>query len=151
MSANTWKSYFEELESNELGNSFLDSIAKATKMDDDKSEKEIISNICEDCDSIIHTASPILKKVKLYHSFANLGGTRVKPNNKIVALDGFGCQATAVRFEIDSVIKKLDFKVPSNTTLKAISDSSSVTSPWGHGLSWLSSKSTMYDICSCTC
>ena len=75
---------------------------------------------------IIVTASPVPKKVKIFHSFKNLGGTRIKPTNKIVALDGLGCSATPTLFITDSLKKEIKFKTPLYTTLKAITESDSV-------------------------
>ena len=123
MTSNTWSNYFKELKSQEEGDKALEAFQNATTFNSD-----IICAITEDENSIILSASSIPNKIKLYHSFHNLGGTRVKPNNKIVALDGFGCLATPTLFDSDSLKKIVKFKTPSYTTLKAITETTSVSS-----------------------
>lgn len=124
--ANSWLNYFVDLDDNE-GNKNLKAFQLATDSSGDFNSK-ILNLMGEDVNAIILSASHSFPKVKIYHSAQNLGGTRSKPDNKMVALDGVGCNATPVVFSIDSLKTKVNFKTPSLTTLKSLTDADSVNS-----------------------
>ena len=60
-----------------------------------------------------------IRKMKLYHSFANLGGTFHNPNNKIVALDGFGATATPIIIQPNDLESNFEVVAPN---FEALSD-----------------------------
>ena len=126
MSENSWLKYFAELSSNEAANKNLKAFKDATVGSDELSKK-ILFSLTEDVNVVVLSAAASKNKVKLYHSFENLGGTRVNSKNKVVALDGFGVRATPVTFVEDSLKSVVDFKVPSSTNLKALTNKEDVS------------------------
>ena len=125
--ANTWKAHYKALSSNNRADRNLSGFEKATLIHNTENfEQKLIREVTEDPDSIILAISPILNKVKLYHSFTNLGGTRVNPDQKIVGLEGFGPVATPVIFDTDSITGKVNVRTPPYNTLKYISDPENV-------------------------
>ena len=125
--ANTWKAYFNAMPTNAEANKNLSSFAKATKPSSATTFKsEIIQNLVEDTDAMILAIAPVTKKLKLYHSFTNLGGTRVKPDDKIIGLEGFGPTATPLLFKLDCLTNLLSIQTPTFTTLKSITDTKDV-------------------------
>ena len=126
--ANTWKKHFAELISNLEANSNLEGYSKSlafesvsTDNEKERFKKEALTQLTEDEDTIFLGISPVTKKIKLFHSVTNLGGTRVRKENKIVALEGFGPTATPVLLDEGGILSPLEVKVPTYSHLKAIS------------------------------
>ena len=78
--------------------------------------------------------SPISGKVKIYHNFANLGGTRTRTDSKIVVLEGLGPNATPLFFPAEGLSDMSDYKYPSSTSLMDITsaDDFSALPPYGN-------------------
>ena len=97
-------------------------------------EVEAIRAFTEDEDLMIMVIAQVTRKIKILHSAKNLGGTRLKPTNKIVALDGFNEQATPIMLSDKSIAKKLTVRTPSLTRLRTfetkdqLSESTIITS-----------------------
>ena len=125
--ANTWKAYFNAITTNAEANKHLSSFASATQPSSSSAfESEVIRNLVEDKDAMILAVAPVTKKLKVYHSFENLGGIRVKPEDKIVGLEGFGPSATPLLFKTDCIKTSLSIRSPTFTSLKTISDAKDV-------------------------
>ena len=116
--ANTWNLYFEQLETNDVSNSSLELFATATIVHDDFQAMEAIRSLTEDDDVVIMTVAPVTKNIKFFHSPSNLGGTRVRPENKIVAMDGFGTTARPVQLDEACLTATVDLRTPSGNSLK---------------------------------
>ena len=131
--SNTWKKHFQQLRSNKEADKKLQSYSSALAFDtlSGTSEEELFRNdvlkqLTEDQDTIILGVSQVSNKMKLFHSFSNLGGTRIREENKLVALEGFGPTATAVLLNESDINSPQTIKVPSYTQLKSCSDPSTV-------------------------
>ena len=82
---NTWKMLFMGLESNVEIDKNLNVLATATMIDDSSIEAEMLRTLTEDPESILMTVAPVTGKMKFIYNTANLGGTRIRPKNKLVA------------------------------------------------------------------
>ena len=117
---NSWKAFFDNLSSNDETDKNLNILANATLVDDSTSSGEILRTLTEDNESIIMIVTPITKKIKFIHNASNLGGTRRRPNNKIVALDGFEDMAMPIIIGTDSITTTIQIRTPTFTTLSAL-------------------------------
>ena len=126
-----WKNYFEKLDTNEVSNSNLHVFAKATAVHEDFQPSDSIKSLTEDEDIIIMTIAPVTKNVKFLHSPTNLGGTRIRPTNKLVALDGFGINATSVLIDETCATNTVDLRTPSGTNLKNMRATQDITNSVG--------------------
>ena len=117
----TWQLYFENLETNEVSNSNLALFANATVVNEDFQGSDAIRCLTEDEDVVIMTVAPVTKNIKILHSPANLGGTRVRPDNKLVAMDGFGSTSTPVLLDESGMTSFVDLRTPSINNLTNLS------------------------------
>ena len=108
------------LDTNEISNKNLNVFARATTVTDEFDQSETIRSLTEDEDVIIMTVAPVTRKIKFLHSPCNLGGTRVRPDNKIVALDGFDDKATPVLIDEACLTTPVELRTPSVANLHAI-------------------------------
>ena len=126
---NSWKNYFQTLpQTNDLNKNILE-LSQATLLNDDCTPESMITSLTEDVDSVIMIIAPITLKVKLLHSTSNLGGTRLRPTNKIVALDGFDCSAIPVIIHTADLTQELSIQTPSYTRMKEMSTTEEVMNP----------------------
>ena len=128
MNSNTWKHYYQSLATNEDGNKNLTAFAKDT----DSAEltdfpTEILRHFHSDPNTVIMGRSNICTDIVFYHSIRNLGGSRARPDNKIVGLTGSGPEAFPLQFSEASITKEIKVNCPSIATLKGISDKAAVT------------------------
>ena len=98
----------------------------STDREKERFKKVALTQLTEDEDAIILGISPVTKNIKLFHSLTNLGGTRVRKDNKIVALEGFGPTATSILLNEDEILSPLEVKVPTYSQLKSVSRSRQV-------------------------
>ena len=128
----SWKLYFSNLETNETSNRNLNVFSKATHITDDSTPTSIINALTDDIDIIIMIVAPVTRKIKLLHSPDNLGGTRIKPDNKFVALDGFTANATPIIIDESCITNTVELRTPAYTRMKTwqnIEDVTSSTAP----------------------
>ena len=129
----SWKEYFKTLDTNDTSNKNIDIFNNATSITDDSTEDTMIKSLTEDIDVTILTVAPVTGKIKVLHSPKNLGGTRIKPGNKIVALDGFDVTSTPVILDTTCVTSKVELRTPAISrmrnydTIENIQSSSSPT------------------------
>ena len=64
------------------------------------------------------TVAPVTNKIKILHSPDNLGGTRIKPNNKFVALDGFNEISTPILLDEKCITSIVELRTPAFTKMK---------------------------------
>ena len=114
----TWSHYFKNLESLEETNKRMSVLSSASLYSEETDKIEAIRAFTEDEDLMIMVIAQVTNKVKILHSLKNLGGTRRKPTNKIVALDGFAEQAIPIMLSDESIAKKLTVRTPSLTRLR---------------------------------
>ena len=116
----SWKIYYDQLESNDEWNKEISTLAGATEVSEETSATEILQALTDDEDMIVMIVAPITNKIKLLHSLKNLGGTRLRPQDKIVGLDGFDGQATPVLIDTSSATTSVQLRVPAFTRIKAL-------------------------------
>ena len=133
--SNTWKQYFWELETNSNVNKNLEVCFSVTDAEKNGFEDNFIESTKEAKGAIDITIAPVTKKITLYHSFINLGGARLRPANKSIALSGFGLDAIGMSFNTSSFLDIIDLKTLSYTTLSLISDSKVIEKREEQGLS----------------
>ena len=97
MLANSWKAYFARMYKNNVSDRRLAMFQKALGIE--LTLQQRMDRLVKNNDYVVMSVSPMqistrVRKMKLSHSFANLGGTFHNPNNKIIALDGFGAAST---------------------------------------------------------
>ena len=114
----SWRHYFDSLESNEMTNRHISRLTSATTITDDTTDTLVIRTLTEDRDAVLMVVAPVTKEIKVLHSCENLGGKRTRPDNKIVALDGFDDKATPVVLSVDSTVTRNEFRTPSNSTFR---------------------------------
>ena len=120
---NTWRGFIledpEASQANARSNIFLVGTDQATT-----NEKKI-EELCQNPRTPIIALAPIAGKIKLYYAFKNLGGTRTRQQNKIVALEGVGPSATPLLFPENGLTKLCNVRIPLIANLKAAQDAES--------------------------
>uniref|UniRef100_A0A7S4IZS4 Uncharacterized protein n=1 Tax=Odontella aurita TaxID=265563 RepID=A0A7S4IZS4_9STRA len=122
--ANTWKQHFLDLPQNEDANRNAGAFSNATA--GSASNDERLKDFLEDPDAVTMAIAPITGKVKFLHSFKNLGGTRSRPADKIIALDGRGPTAQPVLIHKDVLLKTVQIEIPPLATLKTVANTTEV-------------------------
>jgi len=105
----SWKQHFSSLAVNDQGNQNLNEFSGA--FSSELSSEEKLRNLVEDMDSMFFAADGE-KKVQSYHSLKNLGGTRLRKENKVIALLGVGPVAVCVELSLESALKDCNLKTP---------------------------------------
>lgn len=126
--ANTWNSYYKDHPTNDEANAHLNNFRTCTEVEQDPNafHPKVITTLRADPDTIIMSKSPFTNKMKLFHSIKDLGGTRARASNKIVGMEGFGPQATAVAFDMNTISHSISIDVPSDDTLLGIDSNEKV-------------------------
>ena len=65
----------------------------------------------EEIDTVI-LAADANKKLALFQSPKNFGGTKTRPDDKVACLIGLGNKATPVIFDLESAFQSLRIRVP---------------------------------------
>ena len=119
--SNTWKHHVQALVTNEDTNKNLKVFVKDSSFTNKTDfPKEIIHKFTQDKYSIVLDRAPATNKLDIYHSIINLGGTRGRPDKKLVGLLGSGPESTAFVFDKFAVPNKLQFYCLLNNAIKAI-------------------------------
>jgi len=122
VNSNTWKNYYQNLVTNDDANRNLGAFQMCTTHTNPEFEKNLFLSLSEDPDTVIMAVAPITGNMKFYHSVSNLGGTRRRPENTIVGLEGFGPSATPVKFDMGMLKTVVDMKVPTDVDLLNCTD-----------------------------
>ena len=123
----SWKTYFDQLETNDVWNKSTSTLFGATETSDETSPEDILKTLTDDEDMVIMIVVPITNRIKLLHSIKNLGGTRLRPRDKIVGLDGFDGSATPVIIDGSSATRTLKIRVPAFNRIKAITSNEEIS------------------------
>ena len=105
----TWANWFINHPSNDAGNKNLP--AFSSTLDADFSNEAKLKDLVEEIDTVILAAN-VNKKLALFHSPKNFGGTRTRPDDKVACLIGLGNKATPVIFDLESAFQSLRIRVP---------------------------------------
>src|SRR6056300_1604850 len=92
--SNAWNKFYAQHPNSGGGDKNLKGFAGLTSKE--KSENERRNAVFEDEDAVGISVAPVTGRVRFLHSFADLGGTRSRPEHKFVALDGRGSSAQPV-------------------------------------------------------
>lgn len=104
-----WKLWYQNLASNEQGNKNIEAFTDSLSSDDTLVQK--VRTLTEDLDTVFLAASPE-RLINIFHSPKNLGGTRVRPTDKIVCLLGLGASATGVLLNQATALVDANIVVP---------------------------------------
>ena len=106
----TWKDYFTSLAANEMGNQNTAVYTTAWAMVVPPATK--LSTLTSDPDMILFAADTESTMITL-HSFTNLGGSLLRPSNKVVCLTGSGHAGVPLIVDDKSATGECTFKAPS--------------------------------------
>ena len=109
MPCNSWKQHYLSLASNKQGNQNISAFTEASLSS--ISKKDRLNNISEELDYVVLTGDGF-NKVQLLHSIKNVGGTRLRPENKILALIGQGPNSVPVIVDEESLLADVDICSP---------------------------------------
>jgi len=88
-----WTNWFTNHPSNDAGNRNLPAFSRT--LDANSSYEAKLKDLTEEIDTVI-LAADANKKLAVFHSPKNFGGTRTRPDNKVACLIGLGIKATPV-------------------------------------------------------
>ena len=88
-------------------------------LDSSALDEEVCRALSEDVKTPIIAVTPGLKRIKLYFHLCNLGGTRNRPENKIVGIEGLGVRAVPLNFNMDDLRQLSNFLRPKSADLIA--------------------------------
>ena len=105
----TWKDYFTSLAANEAGNQDTSVYTTAWAMVVPPATK--LSTLTSDPNMILFAADTDSTMITL-HSFTNLGGSLLRPSNKVVCLTGSGHAGVPLIVDDKSATEECTFKAP---------------------------------------
>ena len=112
MTSRSWENHLTNLHTNGDGNKNLMSYSNA--LSSGLTEEEKIRNLTENVNDVV-AGVDAENKIMLFHSCANLGGTRARAAHKIVALVGMDQLTYCVEIVISSALTDCNFDAPSLT------------------------------------
>lgn len=118
MQSTTWSQHFKSLPSNDQGNKDSASFSQATFSNLER--KERLRNLTESQEYVIATAEGT-KKVQLIHSPKNVGGTRIRPEHKVLGLIGTSDGSVGVIVDHESLTNECEIRTPKIEDIKACS------------------------------
>ena len=124
--SDSWLAHFHSLESNELGNKNMSSFTSATIATDTTTPDSIQQTLTEDIDVIFLMITPITRQIKLLHSPTIIGGTRLRAEKTLMALDGFGRSAQPVIIDSTSITTTISVKTPTASSLRQLTSIESI-------------------------
>lgn len=104
-----WTNWFVNHPSNDAGNRNLRAFSNT--LDADFSNDAKLKDLIEENDTVI-LAADANKKLAVFHSPKNFGGTRTRPDNKVACLIGLGNKATPVILDLESALQSVRIRVP---------------------------------------
>ena len=113
--AQNWGDFFSTLATNDDANNNLVEFSLALISSESRNTR--IKNITEE-NSVILTAGQN-GKFQLLHSLIDLGGTRSRRENKVIALIGMGPRAAPVLLDIDSALADCNITTPTLEEIKS--------------------------------
>jgi hypothetical protein len=104
-----WTNWFVNHPSNDAGNRNLRAFSNTLNADFSNDAK--LKDLIEENDTVI-LAADANKKLAVFHSPKNFGGTRTRPDNKVACLIGLGNKATPVILDLESALQSVRIRVP---------------------------------------
>ena len=105
----SWKQHFASLPENDDGDRNMMAFSVALAAGQTSSEK--LKQLVDEIESIILVANE-KNEITIIHSISNLGGTRSRPENKIVGLVGTGARATCVLLAWEKAVDDCNLITP---------------------------------------
>ena len=109
MTTATWLDWFINHTSNDAGNRNLQAFSDILSSESNGAEK--LRSLVEEIDTVILAANAN-NNIMIMHSPKNLGGTRSRPDNKVVCMLGMGPQAVSVQVDLNSALADCNIIVP---------------------------------------
>ena len=129
-----WIEWFSNHPHNEDGNRNM--AAFSSILESGLSEEEKLRSLVEEIDTVI-LAADANNKIMILHSPKNFGGTRSRPDNKVVCMLGLGAHATCVFIDLRSAFANCNIVVPAVTDLsdcETAQDVANIPAPEENGL-----------------
>jgi hypothetical protein len=105
-----WTNWFTNHPSNDAGNRNLQAFSDV--LSSGISTEAKLRDLVDEIDTVI-LAADANRNVMLFHSPKNFGGTRSRPENKVLCMIGFGARATCVLPALQSAFADVRIVVPS--------------------------------------
>ena len=105
----SWKQHFASLPGNDDGDRNMRAFSVALVAGQTPAKK--LKQLVDEVDSIILVADE-RNEISILHSISNLGGTRSRPENKIVALVGMGAHTTCVLLDWEKAVGDCQLVTP---------------------------------------
>jgi hypothetical protein len=110
----SWSTHFTTFSGSDAVNANM--VLFEDTMDAQKSKMEKINNLMEDDDTIaLNTGKD--RKMKALHSFKKLGGTRIRPDMKLICLFGSGARAYGIVVDSDKITESKEITLPNANVL----------------------------------
>ena len=119
MTSRSWGNHLTNLHTDGDGNKNLVSYSNA--LSSDLPEEEKIRNLTENVNDVV-AGVDAENNIMIFHSIVNLGGTRARAANKIVALIGMDQLTSCVETMTSSALADCNFDAPSLTAYKKCKD-----------------------------
>jgi hypothetical protein len=129
-----WTEWFSNHPNNEDGNRNM--AAFSSILESGLSEEEKLRSLVEDIDTVI-LAADANNKIMILHSPKNFGGTRSRPDNKVVCMLGMGAHAMCIFIDLRSALADCQIVVPAETDLsdcESAQDVANISAPEENGL-----------------
>ena len=134
MVTTTWLDWFLNHPSNDGGNRNLQAFSNILSSDATHAAK--LQSLIEEIDTVILAADGS-NNIMIMHSLKNLGGTRSRPENKVVGMLGMGSQAISVLINLNSAFADCNIVVPTVQQLaecETAQDVADIPAPTATGL-----------------
>ena len=134
MTTATWLDWFINHTSNDAGNRNLQAFSDILSSESNGAEK--LRSLVEEIDTVILAANAN-NNIMIMHSPKNLGGTRSRPDNKVVCMLGMGPQAVSVQVDLNSALADCNIIVPTVQELaecRTAQDVADISAPTDIGL-----------------
>ena len=114
MVASNWLTFFDNRLDNEVGNYNSSAFTKAwSQLTSPVEKKSFIDNDA----NLVVLAANANRTVTLLHSFSNVGGLFMSPNDKHVCFIGTNKEAIAVKIDLDSITSVLNIVTPTSRNI----------------------------------
>ena len=129
-----WTEWFSNHPNNEDGNRNM--AAFSSILESGLSEEEKLRSLVEEIDTVI-LAADANNKIMIFHSPKNFGGTRSRPDNKVVCMLGLGAHTMYIFIDLRTALADCQIVVPAVTDLsdcESAQDVANIPAPEENGL-----------------
>ena len=130
----TWLDWFLNHISNDAGNRNLQAFSDILSSGATNTEK--LQSLVEETDTVILAANAS-NNIMIMHSPRNIGGTRSRPDDKVICMLGMGSQAISVLIDLNSAFADCNIVVPTVQQLaecETAQDVANIPTPNANGL-----------------